>query len=281
VSWWGKVLGGAFGFLAGGPLGALIGAAIGHGFDRGLREQARLEGEGPSHQERAQTAFFTATFSVMGHLAKADGRVGPEEIRVASRLMDRMGLEPGLKRAARELFRQGKAPDFPLDGVLAQFRRECGPARDLFRVFLEVQMEAAWADGAVDAREQRILRRIAAHLGFEEAELASIEHLVRMSMAHARSGGGPGWAGGRRAGGGSGPGPSRPARSLEEAYAALGVRRDAPDEEVTRAYRRMVSRHHPDKLVSKGLPDEMIQIATRRTAEIRAAYERIREARGR
>jgi DnaJ like chaperone protein len=62
MSWWGKALGGAFGFMVGGPLGALMGIAFGHSFDRGL---GSLEsGEWNADQERTQAAFFTATFLI-------------------------------------------------------------------------------------------------------------------------------------------------------------------------------------------------------------------------
>ena len=99
MSWWGKVIGGAFGFMLGGPLGALFGAALGHNFDVGLarsRQSYETEVEFDA-RERTQTAFFTATFAVLGHVAKADGRVTPDEIRAASAVMDRLGLDPQLK----------------------------------------------------------------------------------------------------------------------------------------------------------------------------------------
>ncbi|MEW8432270.1 MAG: co-chaperone DjlA, partial [Candidatus Thiodiazotropha sp.] len=93
MSWWGKLVGGAFGFMLGGPLGAVLGAALGHHFDKGLRGLPDDQiSWGPGDQERVQTAFFTATFSVMGHLAKADGRVSPDEIKMAEALMAQMSL---------------------------------------------------------------------------------------------------------------------------------------------------------------------------------------------
>jgi len=125
VSWWGKLAGGAFGFMLGGPLGALLGAVLGHNLDKGLRGLEQDEGIAPGDQERVQTAFFTATFSIMGHLAKADGRVSKDEIALARTVMERMDLDADMRRAAIELFDQGKRAHFPLDDVLEQFRREC------------------------------------------------------------------------------------------------------------------------------------------------------------
>ena len=262
MSWWGKVIGGAFGFMIGGPLGALFGAALGHSFDRGLRSSLRAlppgDDVGATRQERAQAAFFSATFGVMGYISKADGRVSQEEIRLAGAVMDQLGLRGEMRAAAQSLFNAGRAPDFPLDDVLAQFRRECRYSLNLARLFVEIQVQAVYADGEVHRAERRLLNHIARVLGLSEGELEQLEAVVR---AHAGSGG------------------ATATLSQDEAYAILGVSAQASDADVKRAYRRLMSRHHPDKLVSKGLPEEMMRAATERTREVKAAYERIKEAR--
>jgi len=267
VGWWGKVIGGTFGFMLGGPIGALIGAAVGHRFDAGrARSQREAPAEGLDARERAQTAFFTATFAVMGYLAKADGRVSADEIRVASLAMDRMGLGAEHRRVARDLFREGKNPAFALDEVLDQLRRECRGRRDLLRLFLEIQMQAALADGDMHAVEREALARVAARLGLSTIELQALEAMARAQYHFRAQYEAP---------------RARPGPSLEDAYAILNVDPGADDAAVTRAYRRLMSQHHPDKLVSKGLPEEMIRVATEKTQEIKAAYEGIRAARGR
>lgn len=270
MSWWGKLVGGAFGFMLGGPLGALFGAAVGHGFDRGLRlEQLTAdpapEDQGPS-QERIQAAFFTATFSIMGHVAKADGHVSDDEIALARAVMQQMALSEEQTRFARELFSRGKQPGFDLDGVLAQFRQECRRRHSLLQMFLEIQLHAAYADGTLHTRERALLARMASRLGFDSARLAQLEALVRAQRQ-------PGEGGhGRRT--------ARPAiMSLADAYAILGVRPTASDDDVKKAYRRLMNQHHPDKLVSKGLPEEMMKVATTKTQEIKSAYERVKAGR--
>lgn len=267
MGWWGKLVGGAFGFMLGGPLGALLGAALGHQFDRGLDVVARGGGGGPyfNARERTQTAFFTAAFSVMGHLAKADGRVTHDELRIATAVMDRMGLSPDLRRVAQRLFQEGKATDFPLDEVLDQFLQECHRDRNLIRVFVEIQLHAAYADERMHPEEARVLRYVCRRLGVPRAEFEWLESLVRAAWQFRQ----PGAAG---AGGAQAP--------LEDAYAVLNVAPDASDEEVKRAYRRLMSQHHPDKLVSRGLPEEMMKMATEKSQEITSAYDRVRQARG-
>ena len=146
MAWWGELIGGTVGFMLGGPLGALLGSSVGHQFDA----RGRQKGSGkflPGNQERTQAAFFTATFSVMGHLAKADGRVSAQEIQAASAVMSQMQLTPSQREAAIDLFEQGKEPDFPLDDILKQFRTECHRRMTLLRMFLEIQVQAALADG--------------------------------------------------------------------------------------------------------------------------------------
>ena len=148
VSWWGLLLGGTFGFLLGGPIGALLGAAAGRLVGSAVRN-LEITDATETPVERVQMAFFAAVFGVMGHVAKADGRVSPEEIRLATQVMDQLGLDAEQRRLARGLFNAGKQPDFPLDGVLDQLRRECGRSLNLVRMFLEMQIQAAGADGTI------------------------------------------------------------------------------------------------------------------------------------
>ena len=252
------LLGGTFGYLVGGPIGALLGAALGR-LSRFALSGVELQSTDGASRERTQVAFFTATFGVMGHVAKADGRVSPDEIGLANRVMDHFGLTDDQRRAARALFNEGKAARFPLDDVLDQLRQECGRATNLLRLFLEIQVQAAWADGGVHAAERRVLMRVASRLGFPDEAYVELERLVGGAAAtEPRAGAGP---------------------SLADAYATLGVSPNAPDAEVKRAYRRLMSRHHPDKLAAKGLPEEMMRTATERTQQIKAAWDRVRATR--
>ncbi len=260
MSWWGKVLGGAFGFMLGGPLGALMGAALGHNFDKGMGGLSDADFR-PGARERVQGAFFTATFSVMGYVAKADGKVTQDEIQIANAVMGQLSLSPDMQKAARRLFNEGKQDDFPLDDVLVQLRSECHRRDTLLRMFIEIQMHAAYADGVVHPAERKVIERICEVLRFSRHEM---EHLEAMVKAQ-RQGGGAGQQAGF---------------SEKDAYAVLDISADSSDAEVKKAYRRLMSQHHPDKLVSKGLPEEMMELAKEKTQEIRAAYDVIKKSRG-
>ena len=139
------------------------------------------------------------------------------------------------------------------------------------QMFLEIQLHAAYADGQIQANEKIIINKIAQYLGFSAHQLEQLSALVRSNLglgSHQYQ------YGGRET-------RKSQAELLKEAYEMLGVASTAIDPEVKKAYRRMMNQHHPDKLVSKGLPKEMIEMATEKTQQIKAAYELIKESRKR
>jgi DnaJ like chaperone protein len=146
MGWLGKALGGAVGLALGGPVGAVLGVALGHGLDLGAARADLFGGARVKDPARLQERFFETTFAVMGHLAKADGRVSEPEIAYAESVMDRMGLTPALRRAAILFFGQGKAAAFELLPALTELRQAGLGQGALRQIFLEVQMGAAYAD---------------------------------------------------------------------------------------------------------------------------------------
>jgi DnaJ like chaperone protein len=259
MNWWGKILGGTFGMMIGGPIGALLGAALGHNFDKGVTQSAGQSGFG--RQERAQTMFYTATFSVMGHVCKADGQVTDDEIALAKQVMQQMDMDAEQRKAAIGLFNEGKKASFPLNDVVRQFKQEIGFRPNLLRMFIEVQIMAAYADGVMDPAERKVLLNICQLLKISQHEF---KHLCSMI--------GGMHSGSTQAGRNDG------SPSLKQAYAVLDINESASTSEIKKAYRRLLSQHHPDKLVAKGLPEEMMKIAADRTHEIRKAYEVIKKA---
>jgi DnaJ like chaperone protein len=245
--------------MLGGPLGAVLGASMGHNFDRTMSSGPYLSGN-TSEVEKIQSAFFAATFSMAGYIAKADGHVNRQEIALIESVMQQMRLSPEQKQAAVTLFQKGKEADFPAQEVLEQFRRECHRRRNLLQMFLEILVATAMADGNLHSAERQVLDDTARLLGFSDFEYQQI--LRRQQASHHMQG---------KA--------QTPAAALAGAYKLLGIVKTASDDELKKAYRRLMSQHHPDKLVAKGLPQEMMEMATRKTIEIKAAYELIRESR--
>lgn len=216
--------------------------------------------------QQGQDLFLDATFAVMGALSKADGVVTRDEIQAAQQVFDMLRLSEEARVRARTSFNRGKAPDFDLEAEVDRLRGTIALGRGpLLRLFLQMQCMAVAADGSVHPSEHAMLVRVAERLGLTERDVAQLEALLRA--------GSPG-------GGASGPRAAPAADRLKDAYTALGLTPDARDADIKRAYRRLVSENHPDKLAAKGLPESMRQVAEERTREINVAYELIKESRG-
>lgn len=273
MTWLGKVVGGTFGLLVGGPLFGVLGAALGHQFDRVMGNAGLLQTNfDAGARDRIQMAFFTATFSVMGHVAKADGRVSEAEIKIAQTIMDRMALSEEIRKTAIRLFNEGKHPDFPLEVTLDQFRAECHRRSPLMRLFIEFQLETAYADGGLHAAKEQLLLRICDRLEVSRLIFHAIKTRVEAETRFGRTGSHSSRQHREPAAGARRPSPS-------EAYAILGITPSASDQDIRRAYRRLMSQYHPDKLVANGSTEDMLRRATEKTQQIRSAYEVIVKAR--
>ena len=266
--WWGKILGAVIGLLRGGISGALIGALLGHIVDRFL---AGIIGVGAT-----QKAFFDALFASLGHLSKADGRVTQTEIRMVESLMQQMQISGEDRQRAIRLFNQGKQQGFDLESALHPFVQHSMVRQDLRQMFMQILIEAAFSSGDVTQPEHAVLRRVASALRIPEPLFSAMLH-ARGAAHGAAAGAGWGSAGGYGAGGRR---PAQSMASLDEDYAQLGLSRKASEVEIKKAYRKLVSQYHPDKLVSRGLPEEMLEMAKTRVRDINTAYDRIKQARG-
>jgi DnaJ like chaperone protein len=262
MGWYGKLIGAVLGAIIGrGLFGAIVGFLIGHQFDRRSASAGRAGGI-PSRE--LQVLFFRTTFQVMGHVAKADGRVTEQEIDAARATMRRFSLGEADVRRAIDLFTEGKDRDFPLEDVLSEFRSASAGREDLRRLFVQIQLEAALQAGELSPPARAVFARMCSALGMSAMEFSALEAMLRMHRGQPGDGG-----------------TARPAAArLADAYQALGVRQDAPDADVTLAYRRLMSQNHPDKLVANGLPQSMVEAAHERTRQILEAYELIRKHRG-
>ena len=78
----------------------------------------------------------------------------------------------------------------------------------------------------------------------------------------------------------AGQGPPRGGIRVDAAYQILEIDPKASNEEVSKAYRRQLSKHHPDKLKANGLPESMLEHAKQRTQQIIEAFELIKSVRG-
>jgi DnaJ like chaperone protein len=272
MSWRGAFLGAVIGLLTtrsvwGAAVGALIGQLIEQsmslGAAHGTRRAPRGRGSG---SVSISDEFFRTTFELMGHVAKSDGRVSEAEIDAARRLMRELKLGAREIDIAIACFGAGKSAAYDAELGVERLRDACGQRYDLLRAFMELQLRAALAGNGISPPARAILTRAAERLGMSGLEFAYMEASLRARQTQGASAGS-----GRRATG---------AESLAECYTELEVDANSSDQEVTKAYRRQMSRHHPDKLIANGLPESMAQMAKEKTQRIQEAYEGIRAARG-
>ena len=266
MNWTGKLIGALLGLiLTKRPTGVLIGLVLGHLYDAWV---ARRRAGPRVDAATVRTTFFRAAFTIMGHVAKSDGRVSEQDIAAARRIFRQFSLGEADTRAAIHFYTEGKQSGFDPEPVLAGLSAACRGRPEVLRMFLEIQMRAALMADGLQGVTRAALLRVAAAVGIGALEFAHLEAFLRF-QAHAAQGPGPG------------PRPETVAgRPLDEAYEVLGVRPEASDAEIKRAYRKLMSENHPDKLVARGLPESMLEVAKQKTQAIQSAWERIREARG-
>ncbi len=263
---WGKVFGFLFGLMLSKTiLGAFLGLWLGHIFDKGRRiDFDGFSSNNDDDDVTRQAVFFYTTFSVMGHIAKAKGQVSQHEIAFATAYMDKLNLSAGMKQQAQDAFREGKMSSFPLNERLRKFKRTCGNRHDLLLMFLEIQIQVAFSDGKLDEQERIVLHSIAKRLGYSTREL---DQLLEMIIAGADFQQARGQSHGYRQSATAQP------QQIDNAYKVLGVSKQAELRDVKKAYKKLMSQHHPDKLIAKGLPPEMMETAKQKTQEIQAAYD--------
>jgi len=267
MSWFGKVIGGTFGLFLGGPLGAVAGAALGHLFFDSPQEQIRQdEGQGrprfTASAERIQAAYFIALFSLLGKIAKADGKVTKDEGDLVVRFLDQMRITGQQREFAIQVFNEAKGIHYSVEELAQQFRQVTGRRRDLTFGLMEMLFQVAMADGTFHPEEEAQIRRVATVVGLGQYEWNTLYHRYVGG-----AGGSGGYASGRRP-------------SLQEHYETLGVSESDSDEQVRKAYRRLAKENHPDSLIAKGLPEEFVEYATERFQRIQNAWDEVRKARG-
>ena len=248
------VISAVIGAFFGGVTGALIGGAVGWVISRWLRRTI-IGG-----LQLAQTQLIESTFAIMGAICKADSVVTRDEIDAVEKMFGMLNVHGEMREQAKAAFNRGKQADFDLDAAVDEFAAVTRGRGPLLQLFMQMQVMAVAADGRIHPAEHEMLVRIARRLGMTEAHVSQLEALLRAAAA--------------------GPTGAPPTKDrLADAYAALGVSADSTGPEIKRAYRKLISENHPDKLAARGLPESMRGVAEERSREINSAYDLIKAAR--
>lgn len=253
-----KILGVILGFYFFGFFGALAAFFLGSIIDR--TSSYGIGGVNPLSRAHRESVFLGTVFVLMGKIAKADGRVSEEEIAHVEQMFKKLGMTEQHRQQAIALFKKGTAPEFEIKTSVNEFMAVCGHTASLRQMLLVYLIVMALADGKLDQIEENLLRDIAVQLGYSQEMFQKIMAMV-INQTH--------FAGGQ----------SATASSLDDAYKALGVSRDASEQEVKRAYRKLMSQYHPDRLMGQGMPEDMIAVATAQAQEVQTAYDLIKKNR--
>ncbi len=246
----GILIGGGIGMIMGGPIGAILGAVLGSA----VSSSSRMV----NNSQKNQVAFFVCFFSCLAKMAKADGIVSQEEINYVEELMDtHFRLDPQTKDLAKRVFIEAKDNNTPAAEYIQQFGQIVNYDRELCTLLISTLVELSKRDGSSSPEEQAII-----------AEATRILHLDAQDSYS--------YSGNSRNNSGSRP---RTSSELDEAYELLECSPNDSDSEVKRKYRDKCAAFHPDKLQSKGLPEEFMKFATEQMSKVNHAYDTVMKSR--
>ncbi len=262
MSYWGKLFGGVTGFAMGGPLGAMVGAALGHAADKGslpgLGTRLNAVPSGPNVARvaanvasligRKEQIYAIGMVVLSAKLAKCDGPVTRSEIDAFKR---HFRVPPEQAREVGRLFDQARDGSDGPEDYARQMGRAYGTDTQPLEDALTALVAIARADGAINEREEKFLRRVADGFG-----------LGARAFERARDGA------------------ARRSADEPDAYLVLGLKQGASDDEIRATWRQLMRDNHPDSLASRGASSAVIARSAERVARINAAWDRIKRERG-
>lgn len=247
MGWFGKLTLGSLGLFMAGPLGAIAGAALGHilfDTEGGITSKALPFG----HAEQAQAAYFISLFSILGKFAKADGVVSREEIDIVNQFLSTLRLPEQQKQFAKNIFNEAKNSPYSIDDFAAQLYQVNQTQPTILLSFMDLLFKVAAADGKLHEAEEAALLRVKNIFRISDSQFADLKSVYF--------------------------------KQDDRYYRTLNCTMQSTDEEIKSSYKKLVKEYHPDMIISKGLPEEFVDVATKKFQEIQEAYTNVRQERG-
>ena len=251
--WPGTLIGAGAGYFIASIPGAMLGALLGQTLDRRLQLHSwahlreRLGG-------RATLRNDELLFVLLGRLAKSGGRVVEKHIEQARQEMRQLDMSAAAQQRAIAAFNRGKSGRDSLRGYLGRLKTQPHAAEGVLRACWRMMV----ADGRVDPKERELIVLWGRWLGWtpQQVQALGADYEPQKKPLATRGG------------------------TYQQSLALLGVTASSDPEQIKRAYRRLLSRHHPDKVAGTGASPAQVREATEKTRELHHAYALIREQRG-
>ncbi len=247
------MIGGTIGFALGGPIGAVAGAAFGHTFvDK--KEDIYLSSRPSAQQtlssnEEAQLVFFTAAFSMLAKISKADGNVSENEISTVESFMKReLQLDMHGQETAKNIFRHAINSNESFDAFAMQFYSVFRTQPNIIELMMDVMLRVSTSDGDISIEEEQMLLSATRIFNYSNADYTRLK--------------------------------SKYVKETNKFYAILKCDETSSNDEIKKQYRKLVTEYHPDKIEAKGLPEEFVKFANDKFKEIQEAYDNIKKERG-
>ena len=234
----GGLVGGMIGFTFLGPLGALIGSVVGSRMGRNS-----VRRKNPNNFDH-QVAFFAALFACLAKIAKADGQVTKEEInKIEDFITQKFNLDGEQRNFAINIFQKAKDDNVSFDAYAKQLASLLKRSPNSLMIFYELLFELAMADGELHPNEEKLLKKVPRIFGFDDGLYNQLFQKYGLKT--------------------------------QNFYEVLGVSKQMNFDEIRKTYLKKRREFHPDKLISKGLPEELIEKAKEKFIEIQEAYEEL------
>ena len=239
MSIWGKILGGATGFAFGGPIGALLGGVAGHALDK-IKTKKKL----PEETALKQIGFTIGVIVLSAKMAKADGKVTEDEIRA---FKEKINVPDSEIKNVAKLWDQAKKTTDGFQIYARQIANLLEKNSSVLEELLKLLIIIALADGKITIPEIKYLKEVGNIFGFSEEDF---ERIYSSKFGFS-----------------------------SDPYQILGVSRDASINEIKQKWKQLAINHHPDRLISQGIPEDLIHKSTSRLKEINNAWDTIQNKR--